>query len=178
MALYVYVDNSNVWIGGQQLAAVRAGLAPNVDAARELDLEDRTWQHDFGDLHRLSMKGGESIARALLIGSKPRPDDKVWQQARADGFEVEVFERAGSGEKEVDTSIVRYMIEDSYEKMQAGDLAVLISGDRDFLPAVESLAERGFPTRVVAWEFALSSRLREAAAEFVPLDPWFDELTV
>jgi hypothetical protein len=39
MTLYVYVDNSNIWIEGQRIQAVRLGLAP--EDHRPLDLRLR-----------------------------------------------------------------------------------------------------------------------------------------
>ena len=72
------------------------------------------------------------------------------------------------------------MLEDSFQHMQSfrGDKAVLLEGDRDYVPALESLGEQGIATRVVFWEHATARDLQEAAAEFLPLDPHLEQLAL
>ncbi len=81
----------------------------------------------------------------LLVGSRPPPNDSVWHRARAEGFEVEVFDRnAANKEKQVDNHITT-MVDDSHEHMkpERGDMAVLVAGDGDYIPSVRSLQKRG-----------------------------------
>lgn len=178
MVHFVYVDNSNVWIEGQRLSAVHKGLAKSIPDANESGIVDNDWRYDFGRLYDLICPAGTPVGRSILIGSKPPPSDSVWERARSDGFEVEVYQRSASGEKRVDTSIVRYMLEDSYEHMDAerGDVAVLVSGDQDYVPSIESLKSRGIGTRVVFWEHATNATLRSIADRFVPLDPHLESI--
>lgn len=180
MALFVYVDNSNVWIEGQRLNAVRKGLARDpYDAARRRILAP--WSYDFGYLYELACPVDEQIGRSILFGSRPPANDSLWARALAEGFQVEVLDRnAANKEKQVDNSIGTMMLEDSYEHMKPdrGDMAVLVAGDLDYLPNVHSLRKRGLRVRVVCWKHATSRQLREAADEFVELDPHFDHLTL
>ena len=179
MVLFVYVDNSNVWIEGRRASAVAKGLAPNAWEASQDDVLDMDWTYDFGRLYELACPSDNAIGRSVLFGSRPPPNDSLWQTARDQGFEVEVFDRSPSGkEKQVDTGIVTMMIEDSFQHMKAdrGDIAVLLAGDRDYVPAVASLGSRGIGTRVVFWQHATAVDLQTAAFEFVPLDPHLDEL--
>jgi len=76
-------------------------------------------------------------------------------------------------------AIATQMMADSYEHMRAdrGDRVVLLSGDRDYVPTVKSLSARSLPTTVVFWQHATAHDLRDAADDFVPLDPLFDHLT-
>jgi len=71
------------------------------------------------------------------------------------------------------------VMEDSFRYMSAatGDVAVLATGDGDFLPTVESLQSRGLGVRVVYWSHAVSHKLRDTADEFLELDPYFDLLS-
>ena len=48
MALYVYVDNSNVDIEGMRISAVNKGLAASIQDAMAQKITDQTWTHDFG----------------------------------------------------------------------------------------------------------------------------------
>jgi len=124
---------------------------------------------------------GARIGRSILVGSRPPPNDSLWERARDEGFEVEVFDRnPANKEKQVDSTIVTKMIEDSYQYMKAerGDTAVLVAGDADYMPCVRSLQERDLKVRVVFWNHATSHELRESADNFTALDPYFDRLTL
>lgn len=91
-----------------------------------------------------------------------------------------VFDRnAANREKRVDTGIVTTMLEDSFLYMQPerGDAVVLMAGDGDYVPAVESLKARGIRVRVAFWEHGTSRDLRELADELEPLDPHLDRLS-
>jgi uncharacterized LabA/DUF88 family protein len=179
MVLFVYVDNSNVWIEGQHVQAVRLGLAADpADAARRR-ITPR-WAYDFGRLYELACPPAEQIGRSILFGSRPPPNDSLWERARAEGFEVKVFDRnAANKEKQVDTSLATLMVEDCYQYMkpERHDMAVLVAGDGDFIPPVRSVQGRGLKVRVAFWRHGTSRELREAADEFLELDPYFDRLT-
>jgi|HubBroStandDraft_1064217.scaffolds.fasta_scaffold198706_1 hypothetical protein len=178
--LFTYVDNSNIWIEGQRIQAVKSGLARDLtDAARRGVCVP--WSYDFGRLYEMVCPKGTSIGRSILVGSKPPPNDSLWERARDEGFEVEVFDRNRSNkEKQVDSTIVTKMLDDSYRHMKAerGDTAVLVAGDADYMPCVRSLQERNLKIRVVFWKHATSHELRDSVDNFTPLDPYFDQLTL
>ena len=177
--LFAYVDNSNVWIEGQRIQAVKQGLARDAYDAMNRKI-NAPWSYDFGRLYELVCPLGMKVGRSILVGSRPPPNDSVWERARSEGFQVEVFGRnAANKEKQVDSSIVTTMMEDSYEYMKAerGDMAVLVAGDGDYVPNVRSMQKRGLQVRVVFWKHATSRELRETADEFVDLDQHFDWLT-
>ncbi|WP_125614333.1 NYN domain-containing protein [Specibacter cremeus] len=180
MTLYVYVDNSNVWIEGQRIQAVRTGTAPDIRAAQKQKFT-APWTLDFGHLYALLCPPGEKIGRSIMFGSRPPENDSIWQKMRDADFEVETFDRSTctNREKQVDTALCTRMMEDSFTYMKAanGDIAVLVAGDGDFLPTIKSLQSRGLRVRVVSWSHAVSHQLRDAADEFIELDPYFDDLT-
>jgi uncharacterized LabA/DUF88 family protein len=180
MNLYVYVDNSNIWIEGQRIQAVRTGLASDIRTALANNIK-ANWTYDFGRLYDLLCPPGQPVGRSILFGSRPPENDSIWQKVRDADFQVKTFDRSAftNKEKQVDTALSAMMIEDSFKTMNAanGDMAVLAAGDADFLPAVESLQDRGFKVRVVSWSHAVSRKLRDAADEFVDLDPHFDVLS-
>ena len=179
MVLFVYVDNSNVWIEGQRVSAVRKGMARSAWEAMEQDVLDREWQYDFGRLYELACPDEAVVGRSILFGSRPPPNDSLWERARRDGFEIVVFDRsAGGREKRVDTALTVTLTEDSFTYMQParGDMAVIVAGDGDYVPAVESLQRRGLGVRAVFWEHAVSRDLRRLVDEYVPLDPHLESL--
>lgn len=180
MALFVYVDNSNVWIEGMRVSAVRKGQAVDLPDALARRVTDQAWAYDFGHLYHAICPDTAQIGRSSLFGSRPPANDSLWDLARKEGFEVEVFDRNFSNkEKEVDIAIATQMMADSYEymKRERGDRVVLVSGDRDYLPTIENLAKRGFPTTVVFWQHATAGDLRSKAADFFDLTPLFQHLT-
>lgn len=179
MALFVYVDNSNVWIEGRRASAVAKGLAPDIVTAMTDHILDMTWNYDFGRLYDIVCPADEKIGRSALFGSRPPPNDSLWQRAREDGFEVFVHDRnAANKEKKVDVHIATVMVEDSFEYMQAGrDQAVLVAGDGDYVPTVESLQRRGFQVECVFWAHG-SRELREACNEFRALNDYLESLAM
>jgi len=137
-----------------------------------------TWTYDFGRLYELACPVSEKLGRTALFGSTPPPSDSIWEIARREGFEVKLFPRnAQNREKQVDNAIGTLMLEDSYEYMQPGDTAVLVAGDGDFIPNLESLKRRGFRVRLMFWSHA-SGALKAVADEFICLDPHFDNLSL
>ena len=118
-----------------------------------------------------------SVKKAALFGSRPPKNDSVWDAAERNGFQVIVYDRnVANHEKKIDTDIVATMIEDSYEILKIGeDEVTLVSGDADYVPAIEKLKKRGIPVHVVFWAHA-SRELKEVATKFISLDPFLDHL--
>lgn len=180
MLLFVYVDNSNVWIEGRRASAVAKGLAPSFHDAMDQNIVDPSWNYDFGRLYELACPSGEQIGRSILIGSRPPPNDSLWERARDASFEVEVYDRnAANREKQVDTGLATRLLADSFEHMQSRVpevMAVLVAGDRDYVPPLRDLQRRGIKVRIVFWTHATSRELKELADDFVALDEHLDFL--
>lgn len=178
MTRFVYVDNSNLWIEGRRLSAVRVGMCRTIGEAQSQGIFNPNWNYDFGELYRIACPPGETLGRISLFGSTPPPSDTIGQIARTIGFEVELFARnARNQDKRVDTAIATRILEDSYERMQPGDLVILVSGDGDFVPTVDSLKDRGMKVRNMFWSHG-SHELRSLADEFYELDRYFEELSI
>ncbi len=177
MANFLYVDNSNVWIEGMDVAAAVHGLAPDVWSAVSNKICDYAWKIDFGKLHEFA--GGDKIGRAVLYGSRPPANDTLWGIAKQRGFEVVVHDRnVANREKKIDTTITRHITKDSYERMKPGhDEVTLVAGDGDYVPVVEDLIERGFKIDVVFWEHA-NHELKAACSNFVALNPYLEHLAL
>jgi uncharacterized LabA/DUF88 family protein len=93
---------------------------------------------------------------------------------------VKVFDRNAANNKwQVDTSLATLMVEDSrrYMRPERHDMAVLVAGDGNFVPPVRSVQGRGLKVRVAFWRHGTSRELREAADEFLELDPYCDRPT-
>lgn len=177
MANLVYVDNSNVWIEGMHVAAAKNGLAPDVWTAVQQGLCDHSWRLDFGKLFEFAGGDKRAVKKAALFGSEPPKNDSLWAAAKRSGFKVITYPRNVAGhEKKIDTDIVATMMEDSYEILTIGDDEItLVSGDSDYVPAIEKLKKRGIPVHVVFWNHA-ARELKESATSFVNLDPHLSHL--
>ena len=177
MANFLYVDNSNVWIEGMHVAAAASGKALNVWAAVQQKICDYDWKIDFGKLYQFAGGDRANVKKAGLFGSRPPANDSLWTAAERQGFEVIVYDRNIAGyEKKIDTDIVATMIEDSYELLKVGeDEITLVSGDADYVPAIEKLKKRGIPVHVVFWGHA-ARELKDVATKFVNLDPYLEHL--
>ena len=169
MSNFLYVDNSNVWIEGMHVSAVKRGIAPDIWAAQQERITDPDWKMDFGKLYEFA--GGQSteVGRAVLFGSRPPPNDSLWEIARRRGFEVIVYDRnIRNREKKVDTSISTEIVSDLYESMSPDvDEITLVAGDSDYVPTVEKVCSAD-SSSMSFWAHA-SRELREACTKFVPM---------
>lgn len=178
MAEYIYVDNSNVFIEGKRIAAIRGGAAKSVAQANREKIQGNAFRLDFGELYDFVAENNPGkVARAVLFGSSPPIGDKVWATAERAGFEAVVINRnAANREKKIDTGIVAAMVRDSYTRAdKAKDTITLVAGDSDYVPAIELLTDDGFRVEVVFWSSA-SSELKTACSRFVELDAHLDAL--
>ena len=178
MAELVYVDNSNVFIEGKRVKAVETGAAMNIYDAMNNRILDPRYKIDFGRLHHFVAGDDEAdIKRCMLFGSRPPPNDSLWQVARNRGFEVVVEDRnVRNKEKKIDTGIVYEMVKDAYRlATKDEDTITLVSGDADYVPPVRGLVEDGFCVHVVFWNHA-SQELQDAASRFISLDPILNHL--
>ena len=178
MAEYIYVDNSNVFIEGKRIAAIKKGKAHNVRHANENDVSDHTFRLDFGELYDFVAENNPNkVTRALLFGSGISENDKVWQIAERVGFEAVVVNRnAANQEKKVDTGLVAAMVRDAYTKAdKTRDTISLVAGGSDYVPAVEILTDDGFNVEVVFWS-SISRELKSVYSRFIELDKHLDVL--
>ncbi|MES1951999.1 hypothetical protein S4A8_14140 [Salinisphaera sp. S4-8] len=178
MSEFVYVDNSNIFIEGKRVSAVESGMAMNIYEAMENKILDNSYKIDFGRLHHfIAGENDNVIKRCVLFGSRPPPNDTLWQIARKAGFEVIVEDRnVANKEKRIDTGIVAAMTKDAYTMAdKKEDTITLVAGDGDFIPCVEQLVGDGYRVEVVFWNHA-SSDLKDACSKFVELNPILNHL--
>lgn len=177
MADWIYVDNSNVFIEGKRVSAVAKGLALDIYDALENRILDFEYRMSFGKLYTfVAGDNPAECARALLFGSRPPANDAIWNIAKKAGFEVHVEDRnIANKEKKIDTGIVAAMTRDAYRNAKKGDIFTIVSGDSDYVPAIEALRGDGFQVDVVFWDHA-SRELREACSNFISLNPHLNNL--
>ena len=174
MTTFTYIDNSNVYIEGCRLAAVKNGIVNNIFEAMSTGVVDHRWQIDYGKLYEF-LCGEDSVAR--LWGSPP-PGDSFWNMLERKGFNPTVYEKnAANREKKVDVAIAHRMTKDAYTMIDKDkDELLLVAGDSDFVPAVADLTGEGFKVEVAFWDHS-ARELRETASRFISLDQYHGHLT-
>ena len=158
----ILVDNSNIFIGGQEFSARRKKLAY---------AQDYSWRIDFGALLR-EVANGHSIIKALLVGSTPPPNDSLWYEAKKGGFKVITYERSPSGEKAVDTELLASGLKIIY-KHPCPAILKLLSGDRDFVPLIRNAYEEGWETELWGFSHCISNELQQMVNRTMLLDNVF-----
>lgn len=173
MGHFIYVDNSNLWVEGKRISAIKSGKAENLFQSQEDRVVDSGWNVNFYKLYRFLKEDIPSltICKAVLFASTGENDDTVWCHARRAGFQTVLHPRnERNHEKKIDTDLVATVMQDSYERIDpVNDVITLTAGDSDYVPLLEKLVARGFVVQVVFWTHAAGD-LRRLANRFVPLD--------
>jgi uncharacterized LabA/DUF88 family protein len=172
MDCVVLVDNSNIYISGQRCSAVRKGMT-RVNSA-DLEPMDISWRIDFSRL-LTQLADGRPIRQAILVGSRPPPNDGVWSMAERSGYTVITHDRdAANREKAVDTELVAQGT--LIIATTAPAVLVIASADRDFLPLVTVAHKMKWTVEMAAFSNAFSQygQMAMAVDKVRPLDGSLD----
>ena len=177
--VFIYWDNSNIFIGARPLAEEREGGA---DAGRRVRI-------DFANMLRLA-HADRPVAKAVAAGSVPPELEEVWFQLKSRGVEVRLFDRggAGLGEQEVpDKELQLQMLQDGFDNNGSPGIVVLLTGDgagfyggAGFHRTVERLHKRGWRVEILSWRDTCNQRMRRWVEEngiFVALDDYYEAVT-
>jgi len=173
MDCLILVDNSNIYIEGQKCSAFRKGVLRS--DANDREPMDISWRIDFEEL-LTRLADGRKIRSAILVGSRPPPNDAVWKMAEQSGFTVITHDRdAANKEKAVDTELVARgtLI---IATTPAPAVLVIASGDRDFLPLVNVAHELKWTVEMAAFSsaFAPHGQMAISVDKVRPLDGSLD----
>lgn len=176
----IFVDDSNVWIEAQKFAASGNSHMPKLE---DSDRDPRL-RIDIGKLaKRLLRHEGRTQGPSFLYGSRPPPNDSVWKAFEKNKFETNIYDRTlGGKEKEVDNSMSVDMAtkatelshEAAFMAKHFGDRKarekkdrttfVVITGDRDMMPAVKRVLGYGIRVELWAWKSGISQAFLDLAA--------------
>lgn len=178
MSYFVFVDNSNVWIEGKFVSAVKKGWANSIFQAHQIGAEDTAWRIDFGKLLQFVTDNHVAdVKRAVLFGSKPPQNDSLWDAMRNAQFEVSALDRnVANKEKAIDTGIVQEIAKSLYKDATEGDIFILVLGDKDFVPSVSAIRQENLIAKVAFWNHA-SGELVGEANEFIDLTKNIDSIS-
>ncbi len=181
--VFIYIDNSNLWIQGQRTYAEKH----KQDADR-----DPRWRFDAGILKDVLLtESGLSAREATfkpkirLYGSTPPVVDSVWKAIESHDIKVRTFARSSwtRREKEVDAELIADSVEEASEAYYTAIPAVfiIVSGDRDLRSAVVRIAKKGFPVHIWSWKNGLANSFTREDKDINPslfrvhyLDPYLE----
>ena len=175
--VFIYLDNSNIFISSQEAAAEREG-----EVARA-----RVRIH-FRNLLALA-HAGRPIERAIAVGSIPPELRQVWNRLENEDVEVQLLERGAlhGSEQGVDQVLQTIMLRDTVDYNGVPGIAVLLTGDGSgfvdgvgFHADIERMHGRGWDIEVLSWRHSCNRRMREWAEEngkFIALDDFYNSIT-
>ena len=175
--VFIYWDNSNIFISAQQVAVEREG-----EAARF-----RVRIH-FRNLLQLA-HGTRAIERAIAVGSVPPELRHVWNRLENEGVTVQLLERGAlqGREQGVDQVLQAAMLRDALDYNGDPGIVVLLTGDGagfddgvGFHADLERMRRRNWRIEVLSWRHSCNRRMREWAeqnGEFIALDDFYDSVT-
>ena len=175
--VFIYLDNSNIFISAQEAAAEREG-----EAARS-----RVRIH-FRNLLALA-HASRPIERAISVGSIPPELRQVWNRLENEDVEVQLLERGAlqGSEQGVDQVLQTIMLRDTVDYNGVPGIAVLLTGDGSgfvdgvgFHADIERMHGRGWDIEVLSWRHSCNRRMREWAEEngkFIALDDFYNSIT-
>ena len=149
--VWIYVDDSNLWISGKKAYA---------EAHKLLTSGDPRARFDIGYLNEVIAEGREVSSRTLY-GSRPPPVDTVWAKIEEQGWKVDIKQkRYHTGkEKQVDVQLVADVV--SLVNWEKTGTVIIVSGDSDYIPAINEALAQGWKVEVWSWEKALSADIRD-----------------
>ena len=175
--VFIYWDNSNIFISAQEVAIEREGIA-----ARH-----RVRVH-FRNLLELAQAGRE-IEHAIAVGSIPPELRHVWNRLENEGVTVLLLERGAMQGREqgVDQALQTAMLRDAFDYNGNPGIAVMLTGDGSgfddgvgFHADLERMYNRGWRVEVLSWRHSCNRRMREWAEQngkFIALDDFYDSIT-
>lgn len=157
--VYIYIDNSNLWIQGKKTHAKRipeSSITTNT-----------SWRFDVGKLRDVIIRNSGlhpswEIYRhkTTLYGSIPPPNDSVWEAIRSHDVQVKIFPRSqhNNREKQVDGQLITDAVKKAGKSNYMGQECefIIVSGDLDFKPAVLEIAKCGFRVHVWSWKSGMA----------------------
>ncbi len=175
--IFVFWDNSNIFIGAQAVAEEKEGMAAR-----------RTIRVSFDRLLKLAT-ADRPLEYAIAVGSIPPELRHVWNRLETTGVGVELFERGSDSgsEQAIDQALQVHMLRKAFDYNGDTGTAVMLTGDGKgfhdgvgFHADLERMQKRGWKIEVLAWDSSCNKRMRDWAKDigvYVPLEDFYDNIT-
>ena len=175
--VFIYWDNSNIFISAREVAVEREGEA----------VRFRVRIH-FRNLLELA-RARRDVEHATAVGSIPPELRHVWNRLENEGVTVQLLERGAvqGREQGVDQALQTVMLRDGFDYNGTPGIAVMLTGDGagfhdgvGFHADLERMRRRGWDVEVLSWRHSCNRRMREWAEEngkFIALDDFYESVT-
>ena len=178
-SVFIYWDNSNIFIEAQRLAE---------EHAEGPEARYRVRIH-FDNLLRLA-HADRPVENAFAVGSVPPEMRQLWNRMESRGIRVELFDRGDPrrGEQEMPDRLLQLkMLQDALDYNGDPGIVVLLTGDgagyiegAGFQSELERMHRRGWRVEILSWAHSCNQRMRRWVEEngvFVALDDFYDSVT-
>jgi len=175
--VYVFWDNSNIFIEGRKLAAKKEG-----EQAYHL------FRLQFDNLLELAA-ANRPIGLAYAVGSIPPELRTVWERLHGEGVNVDLRERGAETGREqgVDALLQVRMLRALADASGSPGIAVLLTGDgagyqdgAGFHADLERMQKDGWAIEVISWDHSCNRALKawaEKVGVYVKLDDYYESVT-
>jgi uncharacterized protein (TIGR00288 family) len=126
---------------------------------------------NFGEVLNLALSDRKLIrAFAYVVQTKTGEEKPFFEALTNLGIETRVkqLQEYYGGLKKADWDVG--IVVDGIRASTSADVIVLVSGDGDFLPLIDYLKNQGKRVEVIAFGRSTSSKIKEAADEFIDLE--------
>ena len=177
--IFLYIDNSNVFIEAKRLAPQYNGGDPGVKYRVRIDYDNL--------VNLCTCK--RPLARAIVAGSVPPELQNLWQRLKNRGVTVRMYQRApGMGEQEVpDLHLETAMYKDIVREKNHPGIAVLVTGDGGGFEtddgmgaALRAMHTNGWGVEVLSWKHCINHQMLDWVQQngvFVALDDFYLSIT-
>lgn len=171
----IYVDNSNIYIGGQETAKHKHEDAHSLRIA-------------FENFLYLVTHGDMEFDEMVWAGSGNTEHEEIFRGITDKGIDLQLIPRAESGENEtVDQAIQLSMYRHHRKYRSTPGTIVLCTGDgkgfseeKGFLYDVKGFTEDGWKLNLFSWDSICHHGLKHFAKEhghYIPLENYYDSIT-
>lgn len=166
----LYLDNSNFFIEGQRLSAVKKKLGvSSIFEAMQRGVLDNSFRLDYSKARDVFDAHGRHALKYVFASTRKNYQTFNFGVIEREGFIVRVFERTHK-EKRVDNALSDRMRDDAWNCPEGIAGMTLVAGDADYFDIVDKIQSAGIPVTVMFWSHATSRDLRNIAARFIALD--------
>src|SRR6202008_3879373 len=171
----IYVDNSNIYIGGQEAAKLHHEDAMQLRIA-------------FNNFLFLVTHGDMEFEEMVWAGSGPMEMEDIFKSITDRGVDLQLIPRSDSGENEtVDQAIQLSMYRHARKYRDSPGTIVLCTGDgkgfheeKGFLYDVKGFIDDGWNLNLYSWDAICHNGLKQFAKQhgyYVPLEKHYHSVT-
>lgn len=171
----IYVDNSNIYIGGQE-------------AAKERKEDNTSLRIAFNHFLFLITQGRMEFDEMVWAGSGPAEMEELFKSMTDKGVDLQMIPRSESGENEtVDMAMQLAMYRHHRKYKDAPGTIILCTGDgkgfheeKGFLYDVKGFIEDGWALNLYSWDAICHHGLKQFAKQhghYVPLEQYYHAIT-